>query len=138
MSAPGITSSSTAFSWPHETEFFDSFLKLKTSSNLSFLLSDDLNLCRFFDDIPFTILQRLADVDYRKSLIADRMYRELIDSPHFTVFGILGTVQALSHTVFGCISTKNFDELIPAAFLLVCFKYDYLQWIYPPTLPVCQ
>jgi len=122
VSAPGITSSSTAFSWPHGTEFVDSFLELKTFSNLSFLLSDGAS---FFDDIPFATLQRLADVDYRKSLIADRMFREFVDSPHLTVFGIPGTVQALSHTVFGCISTENFDELVPAAFIRVCFKYDY-------------
>ena len=94
------------------------------------------HFCRFFEDIPFAILQRLADVDYRKSLMAGRMYRELIDSPYFTVFGILGTVQALSHTVFGCISTENFDELVPAAFLRVCFKYYYPQFTH--TLPGCQ
>jgi len=127
VSALGIISSSTALSWPHGTEFADSYLKLTAFSSLSALLScDDLDFCRFFEDIPFAILQRLAEIDYRKSLIADRTWSES-DSSNPFVFGILATAQTLSHTTFECVRTKNFDELVPAAFIRVCFKYDYLQ-----------
>jgi len=127
MSAPGIISSSTALSWPHGTEFADSCLKLRAFSGLSFQLScDGPDFCRFFEDIPFAILQQLADVDYRKSLIANRTWLES-DSSNPFVFGIPATVQTLSHTAFECVRTKNFDELVPAAFIQVCFNYDYLQ-----------
>jgi len=123
VSAPGIIGSSSALSWPHGTEFVDASLKLATFTFLSFRIScDDPNFCRFFKDIPFAILQRLADVDYRKSLIGARMRYELSESLNFIVFGIQATAQTLSHTVFKCIRTKTFDELVPAAFLLVCFK----------------
>ena len=52
------------------------------------------------------------------------MRYELSESLNFIVFGIQATAQTLSHTVFKCIRTETFDELVPAAFLLVCFKYD--------------
>ena len=138
VSAPSITNSSTALSWPHETEFVDSYLKFTTFIFLSSRLScDDPDFRHFLEELPFALLQRLVDIDYRKSLIADRTWSES-DSSNPFVFGIPATAQTLSHAAFECIRTKNFDELVPAAFLLVCFKYDYLQWIYPPTLPVCQ
>ena len=128
VSAPGIISSSTALSWPHGTEFADSYLKLTAFSDLSFQLScDEPDFCRFFEDIPFAILQRLADVDYRKSLIADRMLWELENSSNASVFGIRATAQTSSHTVFEYIYAKDFVELVPAEFLLVCFENDYLQ-----------
>ena len=97
-------------------------------SGLSFQIScDDRNFCRFLEDIPFTILRRLADIDYCKSLIADRMYSELGCLSARFVFGIRAAAQTSSHTIFECISTKNFDQLIPVQFLLVCFECDYLQ-----------
>ena len=126
VSAPGITNSSTALSWSHGTEFVDSYFKLATLTFLSFWLShDDSSFCRFIDDIPFAILRRLADVDYRKSLIAMRMWWDFRDKSNASMFDIPATAQTLSHTVFGCISTRYFNALVPAAFLLVCFKYDY-------------
>jgi len=63
-------------------------------------------------------MQRLVDIDYRKSLITHRMMTESFSRNQ-------RNVQALSHTIFECISTENFDELVPADFLLVGFKYDY-------------
>ena len=127
MSALG---SSTVLSWPHGTEFVDSFLKLGTFANLSFRLSyDDPEFCRFLEDIPFAMLQRLADVDYCKSLIAGRMWWELTDSSDDLVFDISATPQTLpqtlSHTIFERIRPESFDKLVPAEFLLVWFKYDY-------------
>ena len=120
--------SSTALSWPHGTEFTDSYLKLRAFSDLSLRLScDEPDFCRFFEDIPFAILQRLADVDYRKSLIADRMLWELENSSNASVFGIRATAQTSSHTVFEYIYAKDFVELVPAEFLLVCFENDHLQ-----------
>ena len=84
----------------------------------------------FFEDIPFAILQRLADVDYRKFLITDKMLWEFSGSSNVFVFGIPATAQTLSRTVFKCIRDEHFDKLVPAAFLSVCFKYYYPQWIY--------
>jgi len=132
VSAPGIISSSTTRSWPHGTEFVDSYLKSKTFSVLSFNLSgDDPVICHFFEDVPLSIVQRLANVDYRKSLIANSTWRELEGSLIPFVFGIWGTTQSLSHTAFGCIRAESFDGLVPTAFLSVCFKYDYSQSICP-------
>ena len=119
--------SSTALSWPHGTEFADSCLKLMTfsSSVLTHILGIFLRMFR-------SLYCRLADVDYRKSLAAMRKMWEIANWP--SVFGISATVRTSSHTIFQCIGT----ELVPAKFLLVCFKYDCLQWIYPCTPPVCK
>ena len=129
--APGITNSSTALSWPHGTEFSDSYLKLTAFYGLSFKLTyDDPYFFHFFEDVPFAMLQRLVGVDYRKSLIAHRMsleLRDLSNSFHF----VFATAQTLSHTVFECIRTEYFDKLVPAAFLLVWFEYDYPKLIDP-------
>ena len=93
---------------------------------LSFRLScDHIDLSRFLKDIPFAILQRLADIDRRKSLIAHRMWWELSDSPDDLVFDISATPQTLSHTIFEHIRPESFDKLVPAGFILVWFKYDY-------------
>jgi len=138
VSAPGITNSSTALSWPHGTEFVDSYLKFTTFIFLSSRLScDDPDFRHFLEELPFALLQRLAEIDYHKSLIADRTWSES-DSSNPFVFGIPATAQTLSHTAFECVRTNNFDELVPDAFIRVCFNYDYLQRIYPHTLPVCQ
>ena len=128
VSAPGIISSSTALSWPHGTEFVDSYLKLMTFSGLSLWLSyDGPYVCHSFEDVPFAMLQRLVDVDYRKSLIAVRMLLELrnLSNGFLFVLGISATAKTLSHTVFECIRTEYFDKLVPAAFILVCFKYNH-------------
>jgi len=128
VSAPGIISSSAALSWPHGTEFSDSYLKLAAFTFLSFLLShDNLRFPYFFDDITFAILQRLADVDNRKSLIAMRMWWELHDPSHVLMFDIPATAHTLSHTVFWRVRTEAFDQLVSAVFLSVCIKYDHPQ-----------
>ena len=120
--------SSTALSWPHGTEFADSYLKLRAFSGLSFQLScDEPDFRRFLEDIPFAILQRLANVDYRKSVIANQMMRELEDLSGASVFGIRATARTSSHTVFEHIYAKDFVEPVPAEFLLVCSENDYLQ-----------
>ena len=88
VSAPDIISSSTALSWPHGTEFADSFLKFTTFSNLSYYLSgNDQGFFCFSKDIPLAILQRLADVDYRKSLIVGRWSSGIHQMPFFSAFG---------------------------------------------------
>ena len=127
VSAPGIINSCTALSWPHGTEFVDSYLKSTTFIFLSSRLScDDPDFRHFLEELPFALLQRLAEIDYRKSLIADRTWSES-DSSNPFVFGIPATARTLSHTTFECVRTKNFDELVPAAFIRVCFNYYYLQ-----------
>ena len=131
--APDINSSSTALSWPHGTEFANSFLNFTTFSNLSYYLSgDDQGFFCFSKDVPPAILQWLADVDYRKSLIAGQMSLELRDSSNAFFFCIWTmSAQTLSHTVFEHTHTDLLEEWFLAAFLLVCFKYGYPQWIYP-------
>ena len=41
------------------------------------------------------------------------------------LWDISATVRTLSRTTFEWTGTENFDELVPAAFLRVCFKYDH-------------
>jgi len=93
-----------------------------TFTHLSFQLSHDADFYRFIDDISFAILQRLVDVDYRKSLIAMRICWDFSDPSHAEMFDIPATAQTLSHTVFGYIRTTAFDQLVSTAFLSVCFK----------------
>ena len=132
MSALGVIGSSSTLSWPHGTEFADSFLKLTVFSNLSFWSScDNPNLSYPLGNVPFAMLQRLADADYRKSMISGRMRCELQALSSTTFCGIRANIQTLSHTVFESIRTEEFDELVPAAFILVWFKYNHPQWIYP-------
>ena len=135
VSAPDIISSSTALSWPHGTEFADSFLKFTTFSNLSYYLSsDDQGFFCFSKDVPPAILQRLADIDYPKSLIADRMSLELRDSSNAFFSSIwMMSAKTLSYTIFECTHTDLLEEWFLAVFLLVCFKYYCPQWIYSHT-----
>ena len=94
--APSIVSSSASLSWPHGTEFVDSYLKLGISVLPSFWLShDDSRLSRLSNDILFSILRSVADIDDRKSLIGDRMLWELSGSSNGIVFGISATSQTL-------------------------------------------
>ena len=129
--APSIVSSSASLSWPHGTEFVDSYLTLGIFALPSFWLShDDSRFSRLSDDILFSILRSLADIDCRKSLIGDRMLWELNGSSNGIVFGISATSQTLSHTVFegidpnefDGIDPNEFDGLVPAAFISVCFQ----------------
>ena len=131
VSAPGVIDSSSALSWPHGTEFADSYLKLTAFLGFSFWLSyDNPYFCHVFEDVPFTMLQQLVDVDYRKSLIADWMSSELKDLSNGSRF-VFATAKTLSHTVFECIRAEYFDKMVPTKFLLVCFKYNHPMVIYP-------
>jgi len=131
VSAPGVIDSSSALSWPHGTEFTDSYLKLTAFLGFSFWLSyNDPYFCHFFEDVPFATLQQLVDVDYRKSLIAGWMlleFKDLSDGSRF----VFATAKTLSPTVFECIRAEYFDKVVPTEFLLVCFEYNYPIVIYP-------
>ena len=125
---PGVVSSSDSLSWPQGTELVDSYLKLSSFCDLSMLLSnDDLEFCRFIEDVPLDTLRRLTELDYHKVLVADRMGFEIFGSDDCWVSGVPGIAKILSHTVFECILTNKFDDLGPASFLSVRFKYDYQQ-----------
>ena len=91
------------------------------------LSNDDLEFCRFIEDVPLDTLRRLTELDYHKVLVADRMGFETFGSDYCLVLGIPGIGKALSHTVFECIHADEFDGLVPATFLSVRFKYDYQQ-----------
>ena len=125
---PGVVSSSDSLSWPQGTEFIDSYFKLVSFSNLSWRLShDNLGFCQFIGDVPLDTLRQLMELDYHKALITDGMYFELF-GPHYRwVSGVPGIGKALSHTVFECIRDDKFDDLVPAEFRSVRFKYDYQQ-----------
>jgi len=93
------------------------------------LSHDDQYFCQFIGDVPFNILRRLTELDYRKALvaaIAARTYFEF-GSDYRWVLGVPGIAKILPHTVFQCIPAKRFDDLVPATFLSVRFKYDYQQ-----------
>ena len=124
MLTPGIISSSIALSWPHGTEFTDSCLKLITFSVVSHICADP-NRYYLFEDVPLTILQRLADLDYCKPQIAMGMVTKRHNPSSHDLWDISATVRTLSRTTFEWTGTENFDELVPAAFLRVCFKYDH-------------
>ena len=125
---PGVVSSSDSLSWPQGTEFIDSYLKLVSFSNLlGWLSHDNPDFCRFIGDVPLDTLRQLTELDYRKALVADRMHFEIFGSDYCWVSGVPGIVKALSHTIFECIRADKFDDLGPAEFLSVRFKYDYQQ-----------
>ena len=125
---PGVVSSSDSLSWPQGTEFIDSYFKLVSFSSLSMLLShDDPDFYQFIEDVPLDTLRQLTELDYRKALVAGRMYFEIFGSDYCWVSGVPGIGKALSHTVFECIRPDKFDDLGPAEFLSVRFKYDYQQ-----------
>ena len=90
--APGIIGSSTALSWPHGTEFVDSCLKL---TFFSFLSSGCVEpyIWGYFEDAPLAILQRLANLDYRKSRIAMRKLLEIDNSSNRKLFNISASVR---------------------------------------------
>ena len=72
-------------------------------------------------------LRQLTELDYRKALVADGMHFEFFGLDYCRVSGVPGIGKALSHTVFECIRDDKFDDLGPASFLSVRFKYDYQQ-----------
>ena len=92
--------------------------------------------CIFFEDVPLATLQRLADVDYPKSLTAMRKILEIDNWSSIHLFGTSATVWTLSHTIFDCIGTDDFDELVPAKILQVCFKLSTMNS--SNRLPGCQ
>jgi len=125
---PGVVSSSDSLSWPQGTEFVDSYFKLVSFSNLSGWLSHDNPVfCQFIGDVPLDTLRQLTELDYCKALVADGMHFEFFGSRYCWVSGVPGIGKALSHTMFECIRAKRFDDLVPATFLSVRFKYDYQQ-----------
>jgi len=82
---------------------------------------------RFIGDVRLDTLRQLMELDYRKALVADRMNFEIFGSDDCLVSGVPGIGKALSHTIFECIRADKFDDLMPAEFLSVRFKYDYQQ-----------
>jgi len=124
---PGIVSSSDSLSWPQGTEFVDSYLKLRSFFGLSIFLSyDSLGFYQFIEDVPLDTLRQLTEPDYRKTLVADKMYFKLLGSDYCLVWGIPGIAKRLSHTAFECIRAEKFDDLVLAEFFSVRFKYDYM------------
>ena len=66
------------------------------------------------------------ELDYHKDLVADRMYFEIFGPHYRRVSGVPGIGKALSHTIFECIRADAFDDMVPAQFFSVRFKYDYM------------
>ena len=71
-------------------------------------------------------LRQLTELDYRKALVADRMNFEIFGLGYRLVSGVPGIGKALSHTIFECIRADAFDDMVPAQFFSVRFKYDYM------------
>jgi len=126
VSAPDIISSPTTLSWPHGTKFVDSLLKLIVFFAFSIACADT-DILYSFEDVPLATLQRLADVDYPKSLIAMRKMLKIENLSSRDLFDTSATVRTLSHTIFDCIGTDDFNELIPAKILQVCFKLSTMN-----------
>jgi len=91
------------------------------------LSNDDPDFYQFIEDVPLDTLRQLTELDYHKVLVADRMGFEIFGSDDCWVLGIPGIAKILSHTIFECIRDDKFDDLGPAEFLSVRFKYDYQQ-----------
>jgi len=118
---PGIASSSDSLSWSQGTEFIDSYLTLVSFSTLSAWLSHDR--LGIIEDVPLNILRQLTELDYRKALVVERMNFKLFGSRYCWVSGVPGIAKISSHIVFECIPAEKFDDLVPATFLAVRFKY---------------
>ena len=93
---------------------------------MGWLSHDDPVFYRFIGDVPLDTLRQLTELDYHMALLADRMYFEIFGLNHRWVSGVPGIGKALSHTMFECIRDDKFDDLVPAEFLSVRFKYDYM------------
>ncbi|KAJ3562074.1 hypothetical protein NP233_g9800 [Leucocoprinus birnbaumii] len=117
--APNVHSSSISLSWPQGTEFVDSFLKIQSFCGVSIRLSHDHpEFKQLLQIIPLVSLKKLADLDYRKYLLADIM---LCESPGglnpAMVVGYVGAARVLPHTAFGCLRGESFDAFNSTAFL---------------------
>ncbi|KAF5356894.1 hypothetical protein D9756_006425 [Leucocoprinus leucothites] len=70
----GMASSSASLSWPHGSEFVDSWLKPRTFLDISVALHHDYpRLGIFLEVLPSSSLQKLAELDYRKYLLSHIM-----------------------------------------------------------------
>ncbi|KAJ3554722.1 hypothetical protein NP233_g12361 [Leucocoprinus birnbaumii] len=79
VSSYSVTCSTRSLSWPHGTNFVDSFLQFEAFRNISIYLScDHPRFDQFLEQVPATSLQKLSELDFRKNLIAIVM-----DQPEF-------------------------------------------------------
>lgn len=123
--ASGVANSSSSLSWPRGSEFVDSFLKFHTFRNVSLYLSHDHPRFRhFLEGVPLNSLKKLADLDYRKSLVAGLLQWRYLSWSNPLVVGHVGTAQVLPHTAFGCLDEKKFVTFEPAVFLAMVEKLE--------------
>ncbi|KAJ3563866.1 hypothetical protein NP233_g8665 [Leucocoprinus birnbaumii] len=108
----------SSLSWPHGTEFIDSFLMLEAFVGASFRVFNaiDLEFQRQLEVISVDSLQNIAKLDHRKDLVADIFAEDSSVSDR--------TEKIIGNTVFGRILPDYFQKFDPSSFLKVVKKLE--------------
>ncbi|KAF5361047.1 hypothetical protein D9756_004499 [Leucocoprinus leucothites] len=132
VSRPGMASSSALLSWPQGSEFVNSYITIWTFNNISFSLSHNHPMFRtFMEDFPPSSLQKLAELEYRKSLLATIMMGGIGVSSRRRVFclGGAGVIRINECTMFSRL--KDYTEFDPDMFLAMVNKLEGARVIRP-------
>ncbi|KAF5353304.1 hypothetical protein D9756_007948 [Leucocoprinus leucothites] len=127
----GEASSSAPLSWPQGSKFGDSWIKTCIFLNISFLFSRDCPLFRpFVEDLPSRSLQKLAELDYRKSLLASIVTNRIGIVPAGYIIGLHTAVVRLNENS-GFAQLTDYTEFHPKMFLAMVDKLEKLRVIRP-------
>ncbi|KAF5360973.1 hypothetical protein D9756_004482 [Leucocoprinus leucothites] len=125
---PGMASSSASLSWPQGSEFVDSYIKIRTFLDISFLLSYNHSMFHtLMEDLPPSSLQKLAQLDHHKPLLALIMVEGIgvFSGPCVFCLGRAGVTRANEFTIFSRL--EDYTEFDPDTFLAVCLSTNSVR-----------
>ncbi|KAJ3567734.1 hypothetical protein NP233_g6169 [Leucocoprinus birnbaumii] len=120
--------SSSSLAWPQGWEPIDFFLKHETFLSLSYCLSHDYRpLYRSLEAVSSTLLPKLAQLDYRKSLVSRALQNGLPGlrtdadaTAHFRA----GVCKFFGSSEFSCLEGDDYEELDFASFYKIINKLE--------------
>lgn len=122
--APNFHSSSTSLAWSQGNEYIDSFIKTWVFTQTSVDLSHNGQpLVEFLEQVSQPLLRKLADLDYRKYLLAEL---EVTGQGYWQGHSILGTrgdVRIIPGTMLSCLGPSKFKTFNSIAFLKVSIAH---------------
>ncbi|KAF5357155.1 hypothetical protein D9756_006433 [Leucocoprinus leucothites] len=130
--SPGMASSSASLSWPHGSEFVDSWIKARTFLGVSYLLSHDHPSFRtFLGGFSSSSLRKFEELDYRKCLLGSIMRFGIGISPDTTVIGLDRAGLSIINGGSEFTQLKDYTHFEPDTFLAMVEKLARTRVIRP-------
>ncbi|KXN83051.1 hypothetical protein AN958_01873 [Leucoagaricus sp. SymC.cos] len=136
--APNVPNSSISLSYPQGNEFIDSFIKFWVFTQTTVDLSHNGQpLLDFLERIPSSSLQMLADLDYRKYLLAEITVTGLGLWEGHSILGTRGLDRVTPSALFSSLPSTRFEAFDCDAFLRMVDKFEKSGIVKPyhPKLP---